>query len=202
MLFLSWIPKKYTLLPLQGLSCCYILKNLIKAPDLGSIARDALHVPLFYGWLILSENILYLLRREDSSMKSILSMYTVGKKVILTVFLGITIAAGVVNAMPGAEKSFKKFESMDTNNDGSITPEEFFASNKDMKEGAFKALDTNNDNVINNEEWNSFVSSHARNNMGVHGGNSEQESVKSTTATAADEATTQAMPELLMPNNK
>jgi hypothetical protein len=62
----------------------------------------------------------------------------------------------------------ERFKGMDKNNDGSLSPEEFFERFPAMHEAAFKGIDKNGDNAVSLEEWLNFSSSHSR-DMGSSG---------------------------------
>lgn len=57
-----------------------------------------------------------------------------------------------------------RFAAMDTDKDGKVSREEFFAAQPQMKEGAFVAIDTDKDGLITLEEWKTFISGHAMGN--------------------------------------
>ncbi len=65
----------------------------------------------------------------------------------------------------GAEASFTR---MDTNKDGNVTREEFFAAFPQMKEGAFTSIDKNGDGIISKEEWLGFAKGHAADEAAAH----------------------------------
>ena len=48
----------------------------------------------------------------------------------------------------------------DTNNDGTISFEEFSASQMEMLRAGFDMIDANNDGKISVEEWNTFLKVH------------------------------------------
>lgn len=55
-----------------------------------------------------------------------------------------------------------RFAAMDTDKNGSVSREEFFAAQPNMKEGAFAALDTDGDGAISLPEWLVFASGHGK----------------------------------------
>lgn len=76
------------------------------------------------------------------------------KKLVLTALLLL--------ALSSVAQADEKFTQMDTNNDGSVTWEEFSAFYPNMKKPAFEAVDTNGDQLISHEEWDAFRGEHAR----------------------------------------
>lgn len=57
-----------------------------------------------------------------------------------------------------------RFSAMDTDKDGKVSREEFFAAQPQMKEAAFTAIDADKDGYITLEEWEGFAKGHG------HGG--------------------------------
>ena len=55
-----------------------------------------------------------------------------------------------------------RFEAMDTDKDGKVSREEFFAAQPNMKEGAFAAIDKDTDGFITLEEWEGFAMGHGK----------------------------------------
>ena len=62
----------------------------------------------------------------------------------------------------------ERFAAIDTNKDGKISPEEFFAAFPNMKEAAFAAIDTDGDGFISLDEWLAFFKSHSREDSKAH----------------------------------
>jgi len=61
-----------------------------------------------------------------------------------------------------------RFATIDTNKDGKVSPEEFFAAYPHMKEAAFAAIDTSKDGFISLDEWQAFFKSHGRDDSQDH----------------------------------
>ena len=53
-----------------------------------------------------------------------------------------------------------RFEQMDTNEDGSVTWEEFSAALPSMKQKAFETIDADKDGRLSRMEWSAFSSQH------------------------------------------
>jgi len=67
-----------------------------------------------------------------------------------------------------------RFAAMDTNKDGKVSPEEFFAAYPHMKEGAFAAIDTDRDGLLSLDEWLAFFKSHGRADSQAHSHDTEE----------------------------
>lgn len=59
-----------------------------------------------------------------------------------------------------------RFTLLDANRDGVVTWEEFSAVNPNMPKLAFDAIDTNTDGSFSPEEWQAFIGNHAKEGMG------------------------------------
>lgn len=55
-----------------------------------------------------------------------------------------------------------RFAAMDSDGNGRISREEFFATQPQMKDAAFAAIDADADNSISLEEWKTFVTGHGK----------------------------------------
>lgn len=68
-------------------------------------------------------------------------------------------------AMTGADPvavAESSFASIDTDQDGKVTPEEFFKIFPNMRETAFAAIDKDNDKIISLDEWKAFYVGHSQ----------------------------------------
>ncbi len=64
--------------------------------------------------------------------------------------------------LPATAVADDHFGAMDTDKDGRISPEEFFAGVPGMKRPAFDIIDADKDGVISHAEWDAFTSRHNR----------------------------------------
>lgn len=83
----------------------------------------------------------------------------------LALFAGLMLvfslsSASAMPEMAGQKTVEDRYAKMDADKDGKVTPEEFFATYPQMKEGAFKAIDENGDGFISPEEWKNFAAGH------------------------------------------
>ena len=60
----------------------------------------------------------------------------------------------------GCSMNMSELSEIDSNQDGTITFDEFSASQTEKLKIGFKMLDANNDEVINEQEWNEFLEVH------------------------------------------
>jgi hypothetical protein len=115
------------------------------------------------------------------------------------------LCAPVASADPGktAVSPEERFAALDTDKDGKVTREEFFAAYPQMKEGAFQAIDTDKDGHISLEEWKAFSSGHSsdmRNSaMGSGMGGGKMGSMPPQGAGGGNATGKAPMPELIMP---
>ncbi len=64
--------------------------------------------------------------------------------------------------LPISAAADDRFAAMDTDRDGRISPEEFFAGAPGMKRPAFDIIDADKDGFISHAEWDAFMSRHNR----------------------------------------
>lgn len=99
-----------------------------------------------------------------------------------------------------------RFQAMDTDKDGKVSREEFFAAHPQMKEGAFASLDTNKDNFLSLDEWKAFAADHGsegRGGMGGMGGSGMGGMMPPpANANATGGSAPAGMPDLIMPSGK
>ena len=88
------------------------------------------------------------------------------KKLLFIVLASIIAAAGMFGiSMAGHNyhgygMGMSNMSDLDADQNGTITFDEFSASQMDRLKSAFKMLDTNNDDVIDKDEWNAFLKVH------------------------------------------
>jgi len=87
--------------------------------------------------------------------------------ILLAVLFFAATDAQARSEMTG-QAAAERFAAMDTNKDGKVSPEEFFAAHPYMKEVAFAAIDTDQDGFISLDEWLAFFNSHGRGNNQAH----------------------------------
>jgi hypothetical protein len=80
----------------------------------------------------------------------------------------ILFALAIVCIFATAASAQSKFEKMDSNNDASVSWEEFSKTYPSMKELAFQTIDKDGSKGISEEEWKAFMSGH--NTGGKKGG--------------------------------
>ncbi len=78
---------------------------------------------------------------------------------LLSVSLPCTFAFAA-SEMTGKDPE-AQFASMDTDKDGKVTSQEFFAAYPQMRETAFESIDSNKDGAITFEEWQGFTQGHS-----------------------------------------
>ena len=141
----------------------------------------------------------------------ILSDTPARKPAAMTLALAVALAVGFFS-VPSAEarpemagqNAEARFAAMDTNKDGKLSREEFFAAQPQMKEGAFAAIDKDIDGFISLEEWLDFSTGHGK--SGAMGGMSPtgpghppKESSGATPAPGAAPGGSGQPPALIMP---
>ena len=81
-----------------------------------------------------------------------------------TGMVGISIAGhhyhGYSHGYHGYGMGMSNMSDLDADQNGTITFDEFSASQMDRLQSAFKMLDTNKDDVIDKDEWNAFLKVH------------------------------------------
>ncbi len=134
----------------------------------------------------------------------------------LALMLGFALfllAASKTEARPemGAQNVEARFHAMDTDKNGKVSREEFFAAQPQMKEGAFLAIDADKDNELSLEEWKGFVLDHGKQESrpGAGMGTSGMGGMGSMPARAPKDGNSTStgpdagkMPELIMPHGK
>ena len=95
--------------------------------------------------------------------------------VSFAVLLVLFFAAPFAQARPEmAGTAADRFSAMDTNKDGKVSPEEFFAAHPNMRAAAFAAIDTDRDGFISLAEWEAFIKGHGRSDDHAHSHNTEE----------------------------
>lgn len=72
-----------------------------------------------------------------------------------------------------AQNPAARLAAMDTDQDGKVSREEFFAAQPNMKETAFDAIDRNKDGFITLEEWEGFAMGHGKEDAPMGGSSAE-----------------------------
>ncbi|MCL1939125.1 MAG: EF-hand domain-containing protein [Desulfovibrionaceae bacterium] len=90
---------------------------------------------------------------------------------VVLLFAALVFTAASAQARPemAGQAAAERFSAMDTNKDGKISREEFFAAYPNMKEAAFEAIDTNKDGFISLDEWEVFVKGHSKDESHAQG---------------------------------
>ncbi len=84
---------------------------------------------------------------------------------LLPLLAAVLLAAPAAQARPemaGRQNATARFERMDADKNGTLSREEFFAAQPDMKEGAFAAIDADKDGRVSASEWEGFAAGHGR----------------------------------------
>lgn len=93
-------------------------------------------------------------------------MTRTASRALLASFLSVALLAvsGQAFARPemAGQNAASRFETMDTNKDGALSREEFFAAQPQMKDAAFDAIDADKDGSITLEEWEGFAKGHGQ----------------------------------------
>jgi len=91
---------------------------------------------------------------------------------VVLLFAALFFTAASAQARPdmAGQAATERFSAMDTNKDGKISREEFFAAYPHMKEAAFEAINTSGDGFISFDEWEAFVKGHSKDGDHVHTG--------------------------------
>lgn len=86
------------------------------------------------------------------------------RSLVLTAVFGLALAPGQAHARPeqAAHAAAARFEAMDANKDGTVSREEFFAAQPQMKDAAFDAIDADKDGRITLQEWEGFSVGHGK----------------------------------------
>lgn len=78
--------------------------------------------------------------------------------------------APAMPGMGGGSDGGSRFDAVDTDKNGSLSPEEFKKGFPSMTDAAFKAIDADNDGGISHEEWAAFMRRHAMGKAGAPSG--------------------------------
>ena len=88
------------------------------------------------------------------------------KRLLILTLLALFSVAGFVGGSFAGHghhsygMKMNEMSELDSNNDNSITFDEFSAPTVERLKSGFKMLDTNNDEVISKEEWDEFLRVH------------------------------------------
>ena len=129
----------------------------------------------------------------------------VRKPVAMTAALAVALATGffavpLASGTPekAAQNAATRFASMDGDNNGQVSREEFFAAQPQMKEGAFAAIDADADGALSLKEWEGFAAGHGKGGM-MGGGAPSAEPEHPAPAQKSGEASGKP-PSLIMPS--
>ena len=122
--------------------------------------------------------------------------------------LGLTLACGFTSraeARPekagGEEALAARFQAMDANTDGKVSPQEFTIALPQMRDTAFGAMDENADGFLSLEEWQKAMAGHMGAMPPAGMGGMGAPSSNGTGMTGANNGTSKG-PELIMPPAK
>ncbi|MFI3272867.1 MAG: EF-hand domain-containing protein [Pseudomonadota bacterium] len=79
----------------------------------------------------------------------------------------LVLAATMVLCSASFAMADARFDAMDTDNNGTVSWEEFEAAMPQMRKPAFEAIDTDSDGAMTDAEWNAFLNRHGAGGKGM-----------------------------------